>query len=556
MISWLQSYFQKHFKWLFFLLLGATIISFVFITNASSGFGTAGPRRLSQPFFHYDLGREEDQRRVFGDANYSVVLKAGYQALQDPDLQEYALQRVASLALADQLHLPEPTPAQVSAFVTRLPVFQNEQGQFDQTRYQRFGDSLKGNPQFTTADAARVLRDDARIDQLQRLLAGPGYVLPREIRDQLVRAESTWSIQVASLDYATFDANVAATDEALARFFEENSFRYQVPERYQLSLVEFKGSDFTPTGTPTEEQLRNYYQANPARFPVPPAAGQDTPPSLLPAAGADDFAKVRPQVEAALREEVALSAASRAANDLTVALYEAKVAANSPQFAAALAARGRTATPLAPFSPEAPPAGLEWTASHFEQISRLGAERHFTDALRTPDGFAVLLWHETLPPYQPLLPEVREKVVADFRESEKRKRFVEHGRTLKARLEDALRAGAAFEKAAADAQLAVQTYTGFTFREPPPGLPFTLFSVLEPLDTGRISDMVSTSEKGFLAYVQSRQQPDLGESNPRYAEVRSQLARFSASATANSILGEMIEAELRKSAPPGAESAP
>lgn len=555
MISWIQRYFQKHFKWLFLLLLAITIVSFVFITNASSGFGTAGPRRLSQPYFGYDLGRDEDQRRIFGDANYSVVLKAGYQALQGPQLQEYALQRIASLALADQLHLPQPTQAQVSEFVTGLPVFQNEQGQFDQTRYQRFGDSLKGNPQFTTADAARVLRDDTRINQLQKLLGGPGYVLPREIRDQLVRADSTWSIQVASLDYAGFDPNLTVTDDALARFFEENSFRYQVPERYRLSMVEFKAADFTPTGTPTEEQLRNYYNANPARFPVPPEAGKTDAPSLTPAAGADDFTKVRPQVEAALREEVALSAASRAANDLTVALYEAKVPANSPQLASALSARGKDATALPPFSPDAPPSGLEWTASHYDQISRLGAERHFTDALRTPTGFAVLLWNETLPSYQPLLPEVRERVAADYRESEKRKRFVEHGRTLKARLAEAVKSGTAFEKAAADARLTVQAHTGFTFRQPPQGLPFTLLTALESLETGGITDMVSTSDKGFLAFVQEKKLPELNESNPQYAEVRQQLARFSAGATTNSIIDEMVEAELRKSAPADADPA-
>ena len=116
------------------------------------------------------------------------------------------------------------------------------------------------------------MRDDALIEQLQTLLAGPGYVLPREIGDQVVRGDSTWTVQVASFDYTKFDANVTVTDEALARFFEENSFRYQVPERYRLSIVEFKGSEFTPTGTPTEEQLGNYYNANAARFPVPPDA--------------------------------------------------------------------------------------------------------------------------------------------------------------------------------------------------------------------------------------------------------------------------------------------
>lgn len=555
MISWIQRYFQRHFKWLFLGLLACVIVSFVFITNTSSGLGHAAPKTFKQPFFGYDLGREDDQRRVFGDANFSVLLKAGFQALQGAQLQEYALQRAASLALADQLRLPAPTPDQVSAYIAQLPLFQNEQGQFDAARYQRFGDSLKGNPQFSQADAARVLRDDARVEQFQQLLGGPGYVLPREVRDQLVRAESTWTIQVASLDYATFDPAVTVNPEALARYFEENSFRYQVPPRFRLSLVEFKSADFAPRGTPTEEQLRTFYNANPDRFPVPADAAPAPTLALTPASPAatvDNFPKVRGQVEAALREQAALANASKAANDFTVALYEAKVPANSPQLSGALTARGLTARPLAPLDLESPPAGLEWTGSYVDQLERLGADRHFSDALRTPAGFAVLLWHETLPSYQPLLPEVRERVTADYRESEKRKRFVEQGRALKARLEAAVKAGTSFEQAAKDAKLTVASHANFTFRQPPQGLPFTLFTAMESLGQGRITDMVATNDRGFLAFVQEKKEPDTSPTGPRYADVRTQLARFSAGATGNAVLSELIEAELRRSAPAAA----
>lgn len=557
MISWIQKYFQRHFKWLFLGLLACVIVSFVFITNTSSGLGHAAPKTFTQPFFGYDLGRESDQRRVFGDANFSVLLKAGFQALQGDQLQEYALQRAASLALADQMQLPAPTADQVSAYIAQLPFFQNEQGQFDAARYQRFGDSLKGNPQFTQADAARVLREDTRVEQFQKLLGGPGYVLPREVRDQLVRAESSWSIQVASLDYASFAPDIAVTNEAIDRYFEENSFRYQVPPRYRLSLVEFKASDYTPSGNPTEEQLRNFYNANPARFPAP-ADAAPTPTLTLtpadPAQPADNFAKVRAQVEAALREEAALANASKVANDFTVALYEAKIAANSPQLTTALSVRGLNAKPLSPFTLEAPPAGLEWVAANLDQLERLNSSRHFSDALRTPTGFAVVLWHETLPAYQPLLPEVRDRVVADYRESEKRKRFVEQGRALQSRLQAAVKAGTSFEQAAKDAKLEVASHASFTFRQPPQGLPFTLFTAMESLGQGGITSMVATNDKGFLAYVQEKKEPDVSPAGPRYADVRTQLARFSAGATGNAILTELIEAELRRSAP--ATSAP
>ncbi|HYC70812.1 MAG TPA: hypothetical protein VEB66_06370 [Opitutaceae bacterium] len=557
MISWIQKYFQKHFKWLFILLLGCTIVSFVVITNVSSGLGTAGPKRLTQPFFGYDLAHEDDKNRIGADAEFSVYMKAGYPFMQGAQFEQYAFQRVAALALADQLRLPPPTEAQLSTYIAGLALFQNQQGQFDAALYQRFGDSLKGNARFTTADATRVMRDDYRIDQLQKLLGGPGYVLPEEVRDELVNADSAWTIQVASADYAAFNPNVAVTEDAIARFYQENLFRYQVPERRRLSIVEFKAADHGSPGAPTEEQLRNFYNANPARFPVPPEASKGDAPALGADATADNFPKVRAQVEAALREEVGVTNASRAANAFTVALYRSTAANRNAELGALVAATGVKPVDLPPFTPLEPPAGLEWTQNYLEEISRLDAGRRISDALRSPTGYAVFLWHETLPPYQPELANVRTRVEADYRESEKAKRFAEHGRALKARLGAAVKAGTPFEKAAADAQLAVATHANFTFQQPPAGLPSAVFEALLALPVGEVTDMLLTREgKGVIVHLQERKLPDATPANPRFAETKARLAQFGVVATGNAILADMVAAERKKHAPVREEPAP
>ena len=143
-----------------------------------------------------------------------------------------------------------------------------------------------------------MLRDDARLADLAKLLGGPGYVQPVDVKLQLSRADSAWTVQVASLDYATFNPAIAATDDILKKYHEENSLRYEVPARPRLSYVEFKGAEFTPPTAPTEAELRAYYNANVASFPVP--ADPAKKDAATPAAPADNFLKVRPQVEAAL----------------------------------------------------------------------------------------------------------------------------------------------------------------------------------------------------------------------------------------------------------------
>lgn len=560
MITWIQRTFQRHTKLVFLFLLFAITIPFVFTIGAAPGIGKAGNKIKEQIFFGVNLGNEEEARRVMTDGNLSAQLKAGYNALEGAQLQQFALQRVAGRAIADEIHLPTPTADQVAKYVLTLRAFLDQSGQFDQKRYTAFGDSLKSGSAFTTADVNRVLRDDTRLEQLSKLVGGPGYVLPPDVQQQLIRADSSWTVQVATLDYAAFSPALTVTDELLKKFHDENSFRYEVPARPRLSYVEFKSEDFMPPNGPTEADLRAYYSANIASFPVPPDADKKDPavaPALAlangptPAAGpVDNFPKVRTQVEAALKNAAAGRLASKAANDFTVALFEQKLAANSPELTAFLAAQRRPAVAIAPFSPDLPPADLPWLASYAEPISRLAKDRFFSDPLPTKNSFVVLLWNDSLPGYKPTFTEVRERVATDYKESEKRKLFSERGRTLRAQLQAAAQSGATnFATVAATEKLTVKSYANFTLRDPPKDLPYSALSSLAGLSPGEVSAMMATGDQGFLVFAQEKKLPDLNPSNPRYVELQKQLMLYTAGTNENSYLGGLVEKELKKSAP-------
>lgn len=552
MISWIQKYFQKHIRLVMFMMLLIVGLPMVVIYSQSSGIGMADVKVREQQFFNVNLANQEQASRVFSDGELSAYLRAGYPALQGGDLQKYALQRIAGLALAEELHLPVPTSEQVSKYVPTLRAFQNQEGQFDQSVYTRFGDSLKsGGSPFTAADVTRVLRDDTRLESLVKLVGGPGYVLPADVKQQLSRIDSTWTVQVATVDYAGFNPAINPTDEALKKFHEENAFRYDVPARPRLSVVEFKATAFAPPVGPTEAELRAFYNSNPGSFPVPAEAGKTDATAALDAAGADNFPKVRAQVESTLRDLASRKLASQAANDLTVALFEKKLAPNSPELAAFLASVRLKPVAIAPFAPDSPPADRQWLGSYAEAISRLGAARPFSDALPTPDGFVVMLWHESLPAYQPIYAEVRERVLADYRTTEKRRLFIERGNALKAKLQAAANP-TAFAAAAAAEKLEVKSHANFTLRQPPQEIPQPALVALAALEPGQVSDLIGLGDKGLLVYVQEKKLPDLSPANPRYAEVQTQLMTFAASTNENSYLGELVTQELAKGNPDAA----
>lgn len=558
MISWIQRYFQKHFRLVFILILIAVALPMVVIYSSSGGTGggRGASKLLNRPFFGYNLDNAEQTRRIFSDATWSIRLKAGYDALQGNQLQQYALQRVAGLALADKLHLPVPAADQVAKEVTTLRAFQNEQGQFDQARYTQFADSLKTRNDLTGADINRILRDDLRLDALAKLAGGPGYVLPYDIKQQLILADSTWTVQVATLDYASFSPALNPTEETLKKFHADNSFRYDVPARPRLSMIEFKGADYLPPVAPTEAELRAFYSANVARFPVPPESDKPDAKSAVSLTSAvktpvDNFPKVRAQVETALRTAVGARGAAKAANDLATAIFERKLTANSPELTAFLAGQHHPARPLAPFAPDNPPADMPWLANYTDQISRLSQDRHFSDPLPTPDSFVILLWNESLPAYKPLFAEVRERVLADYKEAEKRKLFIARGADLRTQLAAAAKISPAnFAGAATADKLEIKSYANFTLRQPPKDMPYLAFGTLQGLETGQVSAMASDAEKGYFVYAQEKKLPDLTPGSPRYTELQQQMMVRTAASNGSAYLGELVERELRKSEPP------
>lgn len=559
MISWIQKYFQHHFRIIFAVLLGVLIIAFVFTIGAAPGLDTSDRPVAERHYFSYDLNKAADQQRLFGDAQLSASLQFGaFGGISPEQIQNFALQRGAALHLADQWHIPAATDAELENAIKRLSMFQGADGQFDAKAYSTFRDNLKAAGRgMSEGDIKRILSDDIRVEKVNNLLSGPGYVLPADVRNQLERSDTTWTIAIATTDYNAYKVDVKPTDAELTKFFEENSFRYEVPPRVRVDYVDFPAASFLPSVTVTEAEVRAFYDENPARFPKPadPAATPATPAVTPPATDANaNFAAVRAAVEAALKLERAQRLAVKAASDFTVARFEGKITRESlPGF---LAGRKLELKHLAPFTRADGPAEFGGSPEVANEAFKLGEQQFISEAVRTPSGAAVLVWQETLPARKPLFSEVREKVVTDYTENEKRKRFVEAGKTLKAQLETRLKSGDSFEQAAAAVstssgiKLDAKTIAPFTPRTPPMDLDRSAFGPLERLEKGQVSDMVIDPTKGLFVYAIDKKAPDLSEANPRYAETRTQLASYGARMGASAYLSELIQKELKQSAPP------
>ena len=121
MISWLQTNLQKHFRFLFIILLGVVIVAFVFTIGAAPGIGDGRQNIPNLRFFDVELTTESQRQKFFNEAYYSSLL-SGTPMSQD-QLNQYAFNRAAALHLANIHNLPGPNTEQLTSHIQELGIF-------------------------------------------------------------------------------------------------------------------------------------------------------------------------------------------------------------------------------------------------------------------------------------------------------------------------------------------------------------------------------------------------------------------------------------------------
>lgn len=556
MISWIQRTFQHHFRAVFAVLLAVTIISFIATIGAAPGIGNGERKVTEADFYGHNLANGMDVRNIMMDGDVSIELQAPqeYNYLEEAQRREYAFQRVAALALADQWHLPPAAPdsPQMVDFIKRLPVFAGPDGQFDPQRYAAWRARARESGENNEEAYMRIISDDERIQRVEMLLGGPGYILPSDVRDELTIEDTAWTISTATVDYAAFKGPTELPPAAVERFFQANISRYMIPAKVSVGYVDFPDSRYLSQVQVTDAEVRAYYDRNPARFPKPLPA-KLAGPLKAPAVKSDpnaDFAAVRPEVEKALKLERAHTLAVKDASDFTYALYQAKVSPG-PTLQAFLAAHHVEEKSLPSFSADAAPAELGGTSDVATAAFALNQEHFFSEATPTPDGAVVMLWKGDEAPRQPLLAEVRSRVDADYLADRKRAAFMTAGATLKADIAARMKQGLTFDKAAAAAgaaeglKVTVKNLPTFKMSDRPSDVDPALMQMIDNLTPGKISNLTFLGSEGVLVYDQARKAPNLTASSVRFASVRAREAMVASHMTASQVLGELVDAKLK-----------
>ena len=194
MISWIQNHLIKHGRWVFLTLLAIIIIAFVFTIGNTPGCTSNQSNYTKQLFYGYDLNSSHEMNSLSKKVSLSAILRSGRPIQNEQQFQSQLTGRIALLHLADEIGVPPPGQEAISTYIQSMAAFRGPDGQFSPDAYTRFIDSIESNPNMQQDLIVVVLEEDYRIDQVRKVLYGPGYFLPSEANSQVQRSETELAI--------------------------------------------------------------------------------------------------------------------------------------------------------------------------------------------------------------------------------------------------------------------------------------------------------------------------------------------------------------------------
>ncbi len=542
MFTWLQSIFQKYGKWMFLLLLAPVIVAFVFtITPARSGLSKADTLRKID-YFGYNLASDRDLRTIYLGAEISAWIQSGRRPYSQEMLEDFAFNRTAYLAMAENLSVPGPNDKQLRDYLTTKRAFIGEDGKFNEQLYFIFKNAIQADSRISQERVAQTMSEDYRIEKIQQAMIGPGYVQPFEVKKQIELLNTLWSVNVASLSYEDYKPFILIEESKLLNYYESNKFRYEVPSQIKVTAIVFSLIDFRDSiAAPQDSELESFFDSQPSRFKNDSDSNEEDSEKEL------TFFDVRDKVREAYLDEKAGQLTAEAADEFTLRLYRDKIEKNSEDFNQLIVEKNGHKASISLYSRTDPPTDTKISRQALIDAFNLDERRYFSDIIKTQDGSAVLIYENKVEKYIPSFEEARESILTDYEVSERKRLFIEEGKTINSNLTTAMNEGKLFSAIAEDLDLSVETYKDFTRREPPDGFNFSLFTPVENLSPGDVTPMLFIENNGFFVHLENKIVPEESSDFSVLESTSSQIVQATNYYSGQSLILELRSNELDKS---------
>jgi len=494
---------RKHSKWLWIIIIAATVISFVIFFSPNqrfSGRGGGGPanfgsingERVSQEdfvhaqrevylryFFNYGAWPDQDAKRM------------GFDVERETYFRLLLIQKEKQLGI----HVSTEAVAKVAADILR------SFNRGNPVSLDAFVKQVLSRQGLSTDDFQRFVRHDLGIQQLMAVTGLSGrLVTPQEVRLLYEREHDELSAETVFFLGSNYLAGVTITPEAVTQFFTNRMANYRLPDRVQVKYVEFPAINFLAEAKKRFAEITNLNELVETKY-------RELGTNYFRDAKSPTEAKDK--IRELMLKNQTLASAQKAASEFARSLFDVEPmrAENLDKFAKE---KGLTVQVSQPFARDYGPKDLNVRPDFAKRAFALSADEPLAGPLVGDDAVYVIAMDKKLPSEIPPLERIRAQVTADCQYSRAVKAAARAGEAFASALTNGLAKGKNFAAVCSEAQVRPVLAPPFSLstRELPQIEEhvslneFKRAAFTTPL--GQSSGFIPTSEGGFLVFVRER----------------------------------------------------
>jgi peptidyl-prolyl cis-trans isomerase D len=184
----------------------------------------------------------------------------------DRRIVQQMVEEEAALAEADRLDITV-SDAEVQARILALPAFQ-ENGRFIGTdRYKQILNMQ--NPPMSPAEFEAQIRRGITVEKLQGALTDWVTVSDREVESEFKKRNEKVKLAVVSFPADKFRDGLAASDDEVAKYFEEHKNEYKIPEKRKVRYALLDMQSIRERTAVSADEARKSYQDNIQQYSTP-----------------------------------------------------------------------------------------------------------------------------------------------------------------------------------------------------------------------------------------------------------------------------------------------
>ena len=511
--------FRKHSTWLWGIIIAATAVSLVWWTGNSST-GNAGNRGDVD---YGSLGGKKITAEEINDAANEVRLQFYSARREWPDasaqkqIQMEAYKRLFLIKKQEQLgiHISDTDVARDAAMrigPAREPGV---------SPMQLFEKQVLIPGKLTAADFQNFVRHSLGEQQLMAALGVSGeLVTARDARAIYERENQEISAQAVFFNASNYLASVSATPAALSEYYSNQIARYRLPERAQVSYVEFKSTNHLAEAGADMARMTNQvaiveviqkYGLHPslANLPNLDALVDSEYKRKTNFYATMTREKANETIKGDIQHMFSLMAARKLADAFADPLLSTE-GVNAGALADHARTNGLTVKVSAPFDRTEGPAELDKSENFAKLAFRLSDEEPIAGPIIGADAVFVIAKDKQFPSENPPFATVKERVESDFKLSQATQTARNTGGMFAQSATNGLAQGKAFTALAADVKAKPILLPPFSLstrklEEVEDHISLQQFmQVAFSTPVGEVSQFVPTMAGGMVLYVKDK----------------------------------------------------